>query len=368
MYYCYFFCMQIQYMNDTDINDTRSPKDFRGFSFSKYKKSEVQKQLIKSLNKNQIESSCYWSAELICAGHYVDLWEIILLYFSKYIHLGNPKLPIYINMRFGNFKDIVKNGYIGNELSMRNNSKIRVMFAELICILCCSMKKPSFESIKIDKKEEFHLSHISTKLKATNIQFIQPFFKTNDPKELFIPLNEFAYHVKEKNLLLACYWAQWILEFDLICRKKKDIISCERRAFAPVDDKFQMDPIWIIWEVILDEATKDKFKHKICISLLELFSLRYNFSSKRKRRYILYFAHEIILEAFNPNKPIIENSKLIDDITSKINTIYKQIKKNEEAPETDYLFDSLNKEKSNLEKTIEKLDKLEQMNGFIPRQ
>ena len=67
---------------------------------------------------------------LVSAGHFMDLWEIILLYLGKHVHLGNPKLPIYINARFQNFKDTLMGGYLGNELALRNNNKIRTLFLQ----------------------------------------------------------------------------------------------------------------------------------------------------------------------------------------------------------------------------------------------
>ena len=55
---------------------------------------------------------------------------------------------------------------------------------------------------------------------------------------------------------------------------------------------------------------------------------------------------------FNIN--IVSNKPEIDAIIQKINSIYKDVKKNEISPNTDYLFTNL--KKSNLEKTIEKIE------------
>ena len=127
-------------MNNSEISDIREKKEFKAKTFSGYKKSDVKKSLIQNINNKKIEEACYWSAELICSGHLIDLWNIILLYISNYIHLGNPKLPIYINIRFNDFKQILNSGYIDNELKLRNNNNIRKLFAEIICIICLSKK------------------------------------------------------------------------------------------------------------------------------------------------------------------------------------------------------------------------------------
>ena len=84
---------------------------------------------------------------------------------------------------------------------------------------------------------------------------------------------------------------------------------------------------------------------------------------QKKRRYLLYFAISLLTDSFNTHIEIIENKTIIDNITKKINLIYKEIKKNEQAPATDYLFNGL--EKSNREKTFEKLEALNKLNTVI---
>ena len=34
--------------------------------------------------QGKIEPSCYWAAELICSGHYPELWECIFFYRKTY--------------------------------------------------------------------------------------------------------------------------------------------------------------------------------------------------------------------------------------------------------------------------------------------
>ena len=357
-------------MDNCLINDSRS--DFKNITFSKFQKSKARYELIKSLCDEKIENACYWSAEFICSGHYLELWDIILYYVYKYIHNGNPKLALYLNMRYNNFETIIANGYGQNILVLRNNDKIRKLFCEIMCVLCFSLKKNVICDIKLDKHESFDIASMSERFKAPNVTYIENIIKEDDPKELIIPINELVYNLINKNIINVYYWFEWIIEYENICKKKKKKCACENRSFAPKGSSH--DIIWIIWDILLyygnssltnrtynicDTSNNGEIKYKIIISLLELFVIKYNNSVKKKRKYIIYFAFALLIENSNINSAIITYPEKIEAIVSKIDTIYKEIKKNEVTPKTDYLFTNLNK--TNLEKTIEKI---ELINGF----
>jgi hypothetical protein len=220
---------------------------------------------------------------------------------------------------------------------------------------------------------------MSSKLNAPSVKYANGVFKPDDPKELFIAINEFAYHVssESKNVISACYWLEWILEYEVICKFKKEKCVGENRGeIAPtIPDKFKNDIIWIVWDVLLHECNnknKNKNKNKTIItkiitSLIELFSIKYTAGAKRKRKYLIYFAISLLTDPIDFTIDIMNNKPKIEAIIKKINVIYKEIKKNEFAPQDDdsYLFDGLKPppppHQTSLDKTIKQLDKMNEI-------
>jgi hypothetical protein len=177
---------------------------------------------------------------------------------------------------------------------------------------------------------------IKDKFKAPTADYGEEVLMTEDPKELFPFVNELAYSVtvSGNNQMSACYWIEWIIEYENRCKALKEKIFCERRNFAKVEPKCQKDIVWIIWDVFLKEAAKrTKIIKKLMDALMALFCLKYTTGCHKKRKNIMYLAISLLCETFILEKEIIRHSQisLVNTIKQKIDSVYAQIKKNEES-------------------------------------
>jgi hypothetical protein len=78
-----------------------------------------------------------------------------------------------------------------------------------------------------------------------------------------------------------------------------------------------------------------------------------------------HFAICLLTEPVVMTQEMVANKDTIETVVKKIDTVYKQVKKNEISPKMDYLMGSAGGAKSDLDKTIEKMDKLNSMNTII---
>lgn len=344
------------------IDDVREIKDFKKITFSNFKKSQVNKEFLKALIDGKTEKMFYWCTELICSGHFLDLWENIILYMCKYIHIGNPKIPIYINDRMTKFKDII-NSSDCSELELRNNINIRKILFEVISVLFFSQKKYSFYNIKIEDSY-FDIQNLSSKLKAPNTNYCKKIFKENDPIDLFISVNELCFHLSNdsNNSYLSLFWIEWIIKYIKNLKKKKEICLIEKRNISNIDDKYLCYPVWLIWDCIIYYANnKSKIINTIIDSLFKIYCLKFSNTTKTKRVYTIYFAVYILTENVDLNKVIIsdKNKKDIDNILNNIDMFFNQVKENEIKPKTSYLFNNI--EMSNLDESKKKLNIMNQI-------
>ena len=311
----------------TKIIDDRI--DFKKVSFSNYKIKEIKRDLINFINNCDIEKSCFFTAELICSGLFIEIWDIIIEILGKNISNCNIKIICYLELKFINFKEYVNSGV--DELELRNSENIRNLFCEIVTILCMSNKVQTINRVKI-KKDEYDYSLITPKLKADNVEYAKKVYCDEDPTELFIAINELIYNINNTNpnQLLIFFWIEWILKYYSSIKKKNKLLTCKIRDY-PVSEKNKNNVIFIIWDCIKTKTSDNKLINKCIDSLINLFCIKYSTSCNSKRIYLLYVSVKLLISKNNNNNniPIIENKELLLTIIKKNDFLYKRIKKNE---------------------------------------
>jgi hypothetical protein len=340
------------------IQDNRPKEAFKRTTFSNYKKSDVRQALVDTMLRDKIEPACYWCAELLCSGLIIELWEVIFHFMSKYIHLGNPKLPIFIHNRYDVFRVKMNEQMYYNELDIRNDKEIRDLFLEVICILTLSSKKNSLEYLKIDRAEEFDMTKNMIRLKAPSQEYAESVLREKDPSELLIAINELLYHISTKQCKSAFYWVDWVIEYDIICRGKKETCLCEPRSFVE-DTKYQSDIIWLVWDAIVQftERLNHSFLLKTVRALCHLFAVKYTNGAVRRRRFMIYHAITLLTENTNLFLPLCSNLETVTLVLTQSDEIFNQVRENEIIDETI--------EKSEKQKVYEtSMQKLKLLNDF----
>ena len=369
-------------VDDSDICDCRLEHEFGDITFSKFKKKDAIKELMECILESKVEPACFWSAELVCAGHFAELWETLIVFYASHIHIGNPKIARYLELKANQFKDILTTSTTGI-LFMRNNSSIRRMFGEIVFVLCVSKRKNEFNAIKM-KESDFNMDVLHDKFKAyaeKNPQLTAVFKHedkdTNmddyDPIELFPALNELAHCISNKNSIQAYYWMEWMFAYEQQ-RQKKGMLLCARRVFCTVPESHQRNLVWLLWELIRVEtdSRNSRYLSQIVESLLFLFCMRFTKTTIKKRKSILYFVIALLSETSISTDEIVLKSNLesMAQIRQNIDFIYLQVKANEirtHQPRVDCKTFKDMKE-ANLACTLQKLETMNKFNEtFVPR-
>ena len=328
-------------MTNYIIEDYRGLTEFKGCSFNNIKNTEIKKELIKCLIENNIDQSLYWCVEILSSCNFILLWEIFFYMMTNIINVSNIKFILFLDKKYDIFKEIINN--CKNEedvLKLRNNIKIRNLFCDIIILICKSDKDYILDYKKINIKN-FSFENMNNYLKAPNIRFVNDYFKDNDPKELYIILNEFLYNLSENNNLECCKWIYIYVNYYSLCKKNKNILLCENRVNIDLDDdlnkNLKQHPIWIIWSILFDKSKDYFFLNKYIKILYNFFKIQISISKIKTRLNLLFLSISLYVQRDSNdifNKSIVKDKtdflKLseiarnsLDNICKKVNSIYK---------------------------------------------
>ncbi len=320
--------------DDYYIDDYRKITDFKKQTYSGYQKSDVLSALQKSIMDGKVEEACNWAAEMLVSGNLMECWERIIILNSKLINIGNPAFPFYLWTRFSQQIQIVhEQRYQGERvLTLRNNQECRNHLTDIITIMALSSKNKVKTLPKITT-EDFRLDIFETKLEAKHINLLTNIIKPNDPSEVSVVMNEFAYQIKggTGNLDKALYWFNWIMEWEKLNIKRSDGFNCAIRTRKYIKPQYYHDIVWMIWDVIFQEASirNDEKLNRELIGLFKLF--KYNFTSAGKRKKSPLLIHTLYLMSYQSHlkwdKLVCENVKIHTQANANTNLLYMEFKK-----------------------------------------
>ena len=262
--------------DSSKLCDTRKKKDLNKYTYSKYLRKDVIKNLKTCIIDSKIEESCYWGAELISSGF---IWELMieLSYIAcKHINIYNPYISKYIYIENSFLLNIVQLYGRNKLLDLRNNQSIRNHFCEFICILALSKKNeipniPTYKNKDLNNTFDILLKKIDEKIL---------YISTKDTVLLISKLLNFAKYIN-------VYEKIW----DII-KKKLNTIPIQKGK-----------------------------------NINYLYKTFKNFNTKKKNlnNSLLLFAISIMKNTVKNSENFIKNKKLIQACIN-VNILYKKIK------------------------------------------
>jgi hypothetical protein len=323
------------------LKDNRT--NFNKLTFSQHNKRFVCEELLSTIYYNKIEDSLKLTAEMLASSYIKELWFIYINYYSKYIHVSNVKFPIYLNNKYNDFKEIACS--MKSDLDLRNNYDIRKLFFTITYILCNLQKDNIFEyaTFKLD------IPNLRRQTRATSTEFVDKYYKHDDPKDYYMLINEFTYHLeKTRDKTWILYWINCIVELDAHFRKQNKSFVCSERQL-PLSIPNETNIVWLLWYIIIQVSlSKSNILQKSIQSLFEIFTIKYNKNTNKKQKSLIGVAALMNYHVGDINVKLVTNMDELSTLDKHITTIFTELQKKQifEQPiktEKELLFDSIYK-------------------------
>ena len=355
------------------INDQRCVDDFKKKSFSGFKKTDIINAVLKSIESKKIESACHWTSECIISGYTLILWEKLLNFSGKIIHINNPKLPSYLLRKNEVFMNQIKRLHTTSKdkvLLLRNSQMIRNLFFDVVTTLSTSSKTKRYDKYpKIDDKEDFNFTNIQKRLCAQMNILPSHMIHFNDPEELRIIGNEIFTLLKNKQFGYdkCCYWILWLLRYEAIHKKKKTPWIVDERDVEDIPKKYRGNIVWVLWDIIFEELNlrnNHQIKKQIN-ALYELFKCNYTIGKRTARIPLLFNAIGYLTNTVSFKKPVRNDYQMFIQVQSNVNKMFGSKKKNEIKNKTTLIEKAPKKENINIEIVQDKIGIFNEIDQII---
>ena len=331
------------------IRDTRAHKKFKDLTFSGFKKTQVINAVFKNIETKRIEETCHWTTESLLSGSANILWEKLIIYSSRTVHIKNPKIPQYMYNKDKVYRNQLKLLDSKNKdrfILLRNSQMIRNLFFDVITTLTTSFKTKKYDKYsKINITEDFKYENMKKRLCGMNI-LPDSIMRFNDQDEIKIILNEIYIMSKNKQFGYdrCCFWILWLLKWEGQHKKKKIQWNIEYRDVQEVDKKFRSNVIWIIWDIINEELkSRDKNVREQVSYLYKLFTNDYTLGKRNARLPLVFHAFGYLTHDINFSVPLRNNFKLFIEVQCNVNKMFRVKKQNEKIEEVKPLPKKLKK-------------------------
>ena len=313
------------------IVDQRELELFKKKTFSGFKKNDVITAILKSIENKKIENACFWTTECIVSGYILSLWEKLINFSSKIIHINNPKLPTYLfkkNQILMNQINRLDTSSKDKYLLLRNSQMIRNLLFDVVSTLSTSSKTKRYDKYpKINDTEDFNFTNIQKRLFAQMNILPDHMIHFNDPDELRIIINEIFTLLKNKQFGYdkCCYWILWLFRWESLHKKKKKHWNIDEREVIDVPKKYRSNIVWILWEIIYEEVKlrKNKQMNQQIDALYGLFKCNYTLGKRTARLPLILNAIGYLTHQISFNLPVRNNYKIFIQVQCNVNKMFK---------------------------------------------
>ena len=322
--------------NDYLIVDPRPLEEFKDKTFSEFKKRDVFNELAKSMETGKVENTCFWVTECIVSGYTTELFEKLLLFGSKIVHINNPKLPQFLWLKYHSFMnsiDHISKKERKQYIHLRNTQSIRNCLTDVAVTLAMSPKTKRYDKYPKPKEDlDFSFTSIKNKMNATMQLLPSHIIKFTDPEELRVIMNEFFFNLKNElgGYEKASYWVAWLIQWEKINKKKKLAFEIEERPIKGLKKNLCRDLIWLVWSVIFEEANLRNIEIKKQIqSLFLLYKYNFSLGKRNSRLPLVYHAIGYLTLPIKFNIPVRKNENIFLQTQCNVNKMFQNKKKYE---------------------------------------